>query len=100
MRTIHLPRTAGTWPDGEPRSVRDAADRDARLHVYDVHMVVLGGYDVYEVIAVFADRETARQRARDYNAAFAAAGDGIDARARVEEISFYPAGVIPQPVHP
>jgi hypothetical protein len=100
MRIIHLPRTAGTWPDGEPQSVRDAANQDARLHSYDVHMVVLGGYDAYEVIAVFSDRETARQRARDYNDVFVSADDGIEDHARVEEISFYPAGVIPQPYLP
>jgi hypothetical protein len=70
MRIIHLSRIAGAWPNGEPQSVRDAADRSACLHAYDVYMVALGGYDAYEVIAVCEDHETARQCARAYNEAF------------------------------
>jgi hypothetical protein len=92
MRIIHLPPTAGICPDGESQRIRQTADQNARLHSYDVHMVVLGGYDAYEVIAVFEDREIARQRARDYNEAFVGARDGIEDHARVEEITFYPAG--------
>jgi hypothetical protein len=97
MQIFHRSRIAGTWPNGEPQSVRDASDRSAGLHAYEVHMVVLGGYEAYEVIAVCADRETARQHACVYNEGFVFDDTCIEDYARVEEISFYPAGVIPEP---
>ena len=83
------PPCPGSWPNGEPQSVRDAADRDICLRPYDVYMVVIGGYDAYEVVAVYADRRAAGQKARSYNEAHGRLGD-IDRCARVEEISFYP----------
>jgi hypothetical protein len=53
-------------------------------------MVVIGGYDVYEVVAVYEDRRIAGEKAREYNRAHGSAGD-ITRCARVEEISFHPA---------
>jgi hypothetical protein len=53
-------------------------------------MVVIGGYDTYEVVAVYEDRRTAGHKAREYNEAHARTGD-IARCARVEEITFYPA---------
>jgi hypothetical protein len=86
--TIHSAR-AGVWPDGEPASVRNAADRRNDLRAYDVHMVVIGSYDAYEVVAVYEDRRVASRMAREYNQAHACTSD-ITRCARVEEISFYP----------
>ena len=84
------PVSSGVWPDGEPQSVRIAADRRKHVRGYDVYMVVVGGYDAYEVVAVYEDRRSAGHKARDYNQAHACASD-ITRCARVEEISFYPA---------
>lgn len=86
--TFHHAR-AGIWPDGEPESVRNAVDQRKPVRGYDVYMVVVGGYDAYEVVAVYGDRRTAGQKARDYNQAHACASE-ITRCARVEEISFYP----------
>lgn len=80
----------GVWPDGEPQSVRDAADQRDHVRGYDVYMVVIGGYDTYEVVAVYENRRAAGSKAREYNAAHARGSD-ITRCARVEEISFYPA---------
>jgi hypothetical protein len=100
MQIFHRSRIAGTWPNGEPQSVRDAADRNGRVlfsdHAYDVYMVVIGDYDVYNVVAVFADRKEAQLGAYAYNEAYVSADCGIKRYARVEEVSFYPAGVSPQ----
>ena len=83
------PPCAGSWPNGEPQSAGDAADRDICLRPYEVYMVVIGGYDTYVVVAVYADRRAAGHKARSYNEAHGRLGD-IDRCARVEEISFYP----------
>ena len=79
----------GSWPNGEPQSVRDAADQKKRPGAYDVYMVVIGGYDAYDVVAVYAERRTAGQTAREYNETYGCPGD-VTRWARVEEISFYP----------
>jgi hypothetical protein len=89
-RTGVSPPCAGSWPNGEPQSAGDAADRETSLRPYDVYMVVIGGYDTYEVVAVYADRRAAGHKARSYNQAHGRPSD-IDRCARVEEISFHPA---------
>jgi hypothetical protein len=53
-------------------------------------MLVIGGYDAYEVVAVYEDRRIAGDKAREYNQAHGRADD-ITRCARVEEISFHPA---------
>lgn len=98
MRIIHLPRIAGHLA-GRRTLVRSRPDQSAGLHAYDVYIVALGDLGLFEVMAVCEDHETARQYARAYNEAFVSAYDGAEDYARVEEISFYPAGVIPRLVN-
>lgn len=62
----------------------------------EVYMLVIGRYDEYEVLAIYADRETAREDAREYNARYVCEDDGIECHARVEDITFHPAGSLPQ----
>lgn len=84
--TDSVPSRTGAWPDGEPRPVRVAADRSVRA--FDVYMVVIGGYDTYEVVAIYEDRHMAGEVARTYNEAHSCLSD-ITRCARVEEISFH-----------
>ena len=65
-RTRFNPRT-GVWPNGEPQSVRDSADQISGVRCDTVFMVVIGGYDEYQVVAVYEDRDVARTKARDYS---------------------------------
>src|SRR5689334_21209213 len=82
--------STGTWPVGEPQSVRDAADRLTGPRCYDVYMVVIGGYGLYDVIAIYASRGAARQKARGYNLSYGVPGD-LTQCARVGEIPFCPS---------
>jgi hypothetical protein len=87
-----VPASTGTWPGGEPQSVRDVADREFIRPVYTAYMIAVGGYDVYEVVAVLESRDDARQMAEEINARISDSGICSCAHhlARVEEIGFYP----------
>jgi hypothetical protein len=85
-----VPASLGTWPDGEPQPVRDAADRITGVRCCDVYVVVIGGCGLYDAVAVYADRGAARQEAREYNLAYGVPGDAARC-ARVEEIPFFPS---------
>jgi hypothetical protein len=87
-KTSTIPLSTGIWPDGEPQSARDAADRLTGPRCYDVYMVVIGGCGLYDAIAVYEDRDAARHKAREYNLAYGVPGD-VSRCARVEEIPFY-----------
>jgi hypothetical protein len=99
MRIVDLPRP--------PVRLRRQLFR--RRHAYEVYMVVVGGYGTYEVIDVYEDRAAAELRASEYNRVLASDGENfehftgvdefscyIERAARIEEISFYPAGVLPR----
>jgi hypothetical protein len=88
-KTSTIPPSTGIWPNGEPRSVRDAADCITGPRCYDVYMVVIGGCGLYDAVAVYEDRDAARQKAREYNLVYGVPGDAAQC-ARVEEIPFYP----------
>jgi hypothetical protein len=85
-----FPPHTGGWPNGQPQSVRDAAGHSNGRRGYDVYMVVIGDCDSYEVLAVYENRDCARQKVREYHAA--RSWEPLTAScAWVEEISFYPS---------
>jgi hypothetical protein len=97
MVIIILPQHAGTWPDGEPQSVRDAADGIPPQEPYEVYLVMYGTATLSEPIAAYADRDIARMHADIYNQMYVKCGHP-ECRAHVEDITFYPAGSAPIPV--
>ena len=97
MVIVILPQHAGTWPHGEPQSVRDAADGIPAQQPYEVYLVVIGSTAWCEADAVFADRASARMHADTYNEMYVRCGHP-ECSAHVEDITFYPAGSVPIPV--
>jgi hypothetical protein len=98
MMFVILPRHAGTWPNGEPQSVRDAADGNHQPQPYEVSLVVIGTDSSYEAVAAYKERAMARLVADVYNDLYASRCGHPECRAHVEEISLYPAGSAPIPV--
>ena len=72
---------------------RQITTRRKPAFAYTVYMVTVGALDAYETVTVAESRDAARQIAEQINDRLALSGAYcISHRARVEEVSFHPAG--------